>query len=148
MELSKLIYKRADIRNVDIMLETIHRCMKEVNYIDYNENEFEKYLGTFTENWLKNIKVKKMKCMQQKTINIRAPIGIPLPELNIEEIEQLDEDHMSLEYCYDLLLLAYQKSRELNDELEVLNKELRQDNYKLTYFCKLNGISIGELNYP
>lgn len=89
-----------------------------------------------------------MKFIQQKTINIRAPIGIPLPELNIEQIEQLDEDHMSLEYCYDLLLLAYQKSRELNDELEVLNKELRQDNDKLTYFCKLNGISIQELNYP
>ncbi|WP_242954001.1 GNAT family N-acetyltransferase [Clostridium puniceum] len=48
-------YKRADVKNINIMLETIQRCMKEVNYIDYNESEFEKYLGTFTTNWLKNI---------------------------------------------------------------------------------------------
>jgi hypothetical protein len=89
-----------------------------------------------------------MKCIQEKTINIRQPIGIPLPELNIQQIEQLNEEHMSLEYCYDLLILAYQKSRELNDELESLNKELRQDNDKLIYFCKRNGISTQELNYP
>lgn len=55
VELSKLIYKRADMQNVDVMLEIIHRCMKEVNYIDYSESEFQKYLGTFTANWLKNI---------------------------------------------------------------------------------------------
>lgn len=55
MELSKLAYKRADIKNVDIMLKIIHRCMNEVNYIDYNEREFKKYLNFFTTNWLKNI---------------------------------------------------------------------------------------------
>jgi N-acetylglutamate synthase-like GNAT family acetyltransferase len=55
MDLSKLAYKRADIKNVDIMLEIIHRCMNEVNYIDYNETEFKKYLNSFTTNWLENI---------------------------------------------------------------------------------------------
>jgi hypothetical protein len=88
-----------------------------------------------------------MKCIKEKMINIRAPIGFPLPELTMEQIEQLDEEHMSLEYCYDLLILAYQKSRELNEELEVLNKELRQDNDTLIYICKQNGISVKELNY-
>ena len=33
MELSKLIYKRADIRNVDIMLGIIHRCMKNSIFV-------------------------------------------------------------------------------------------------------------------
>lgn len=55
MELSKLVYKRADVKNVDIMLEIIHRCMIEVNYIDYSESELKKYLDSFTSNWLKNI---------------------------------------------------------------------------------------------
>lgn len=50
-----------------------------------------------------------MNGIKQKFINIRAPKGIPLPELNMEQIEQLDEEHMSLEYCYELFVLAYQK---------------------------------------
>jgi hypothetical protein len=66
----------------------------------------------------------------------------------MEQIEQLDDKHMSLEYWYDLLILAYQKSRQLNDELEVLNKELRQDNDRLIHICSQNGLSVNERNYP
>ena len=56
----------------------------------------------------------------------------------MEDIEQLDEDQMSLEYCYELLVSAYQKSRELNVELDELSKELRKDNDKLIYLCRQN----------
>lgn len=55
MELKKLLFKRADTKNINVMLEIIHRCMKEVNYIDYSKEEFEKYLSSFTREWLKNI---------------------------------------------------------------------------------------------
>ncbi|MVX65681.1 GNAT family N-acetyltransferase [Clostridium chromiireducens] len=55
MELSRLSYKRADIKNIDVMLKIIYRCMNEVNYIDYNESEFKRYLDSFTTNWLRNI---------------------------------------------------------------------------------------------
>ncbi|OOM70597.1 GNAT family N-acetyltransferase [Clostridium sp. BL-8] len=55
MELGKLEYKRADIKNIDIMLEIIYRCMNEVNYIDYSDGELKKYLDSFTSDWLKNI---------------------------------------------------------------------------------------------
>jgi hypothetical protein len=39
-----------------------------------------------------------MRIIKEKPIHIRAPIGIPLPELSMEQIEQLDDKHMSLEY--------------------------------------------------
>lgn len=55
MDLKKLLYKRADIKNINDLLEIIHRCMKEVNYIDYSKEHFQKYLSSFTEEWLKNI---------------------------------------------------------------------------------------------
>lgn len=55
MDLQNLLYKRAEIQNIDVMLEIIHRCMKEVNYIDYTEQEFQRYLATFTKDWLRNI---------------------------------------------------------------------------------------------
>ena len=55
MDLRKLHYKKANIKNVDKMLEIIHRCMKEVNYIDYDEKYFQKYLSSFTKDWLINI---------------------------------------------------------------------------------------------
>ena len=86
-----------------------------------------------------------MRSVQKETIHIKAPKGIPLPELNVEQIEQLDEEHMSLQYCYDLLIFAYQKSRELNDELEALAKDLRKDNDRLIEVCRQNGLSVKEL---
>lgn len=89
-----------------------------------------------------------MRTNSKDTIYIRAPLGIPLPELRPDEVEQLDEKHMTLEYCYDLLIMAYQKSRELNDELTTINKELRQDNDRLIHICKKNGLSVEELMYP
>lgn len=55
---------------------------------------------------------------------------------------------MSLEYCYDLLILAYRKSRQLNEELEVLAKELRQDNDRLIRIYSQNDVSVKELSYP
>jgi N-acetylglutamate synthase-like GNAT family acetyltransferase len=55
MDLKKLFYKRADTKNINVMLEIIHRCMKEVNYIDYSKEDFQKYLSSFTGEWLKNI---------------------------------------------------------------------------------------------
>lgn len=93
-------------------------------------------------------KVKRMRIVEMETIHIRPPIGIPLPELSMEQIEQLDEEHMSLEYCYDLLVLAYQKSREMNSELEALTKELRQDNDRLIHICRQNGLTVNDLIYP
>lgn len=55
MDLNKLIYRRANIKNISVMLGIIHRCMKEVNYKDYGKEDFQKYLSSFTEEWLKNI---------------------------------------------------------------------------------------------
>lgn len=89
-----------------------------------------------------------MRINSKDTIYIGAPLGIPLPELSSEQVEQLDEEHMTLEYCYDLLIMAYQKSRELNDDLTVINEELRQDNDRLIHICKKNGLSVEELIYP
>lgn len=89
-----------------------------------------------------------MRINSKDTIYIRLPLGIPLPELSIEQVEQLDEDHMTLEYCYDLLIMAYQKSRQLNDELTEINKELRHDNDRLIHICKENGLLTSELMYP
>ncbi len=89
----------------------------------------------------------KMKRIHKALVYIREPKGIPLPELSMEEIEQLDEDQMSLEYCYELLVSAYQKSRELNEELEELSKELRKDNDKLIYLCRQNGLPLEGLIY-
>lgn len=86
-----------------------------------------------------------MKIIKNKPIYIREPIGIPLPELSMEQIEQLDEKHMSLEYCYELLIMAYQKSRELNEELEELAKELREDNNKLISIYSQHGILVKNL---
>ena len=89
-----------------------------------------------------------MRINSKDTVYIRAPLGIPLLELSTEQVEQLDEEHMTLEYCYDLLIMAYQKSRELNDELTAINKELRQDNDRLIHICKNNRLSVKELMYP
>lgn len=55
MDLSKLTYKRADEKNAEDILEIIHRCMNEVNYKDYSKEDFNRYLKSFTINWLKNI---------------------------------------------------------------------------------------------
>jgi len=55
MDLKKLLYKRSDSKNINDMLEIIHRCMKEVNYIDYSKEDFQKYLSSFNGEWLKSI---------------------------------------------------------------------------------------------
>lgn len=55
MNLDELLYKRAEITNVPIMLNIIHRCMNEVNYKDYSDLEFQKHLHTFTPEWLVEI---------------------------------------------------------------------------------------------
>ena len=89
----------------------------------------------------------KVKLIPKEPVYIRNSKGIPLPELSIENIEQLDEDQMSLEYCYELLVSAYQKSRELNEELEELSKELRKDNDKLIYICRQNGLPLEGIIY-
>ena len=36
MNLEDIIYKKAEIDNIPVMLHIIHRCMNEVNYKDYN----------------------------------------------------------------------------------------------------------------
>lgn len=55
MDLDRLIFKRAELKNVDTLLAIIHRCMKEVNYKDYPPEDFEKYLMNFTVDWLTEI---------------------------------------------------------------------------------------------
>ena len=55
MSLKNISYKRASIENIDIILNIIVRCMKEVNYKDYTDEQFNKYLNTFTKEWLTNI---------------------------------------------------------------------------------------------
>jgi hypothetical protein len=89
-----------------------------------------------------------MRINSKEIVYIRAPLGIPLPELSIEQVEQLNEEHMTLEYCYDLLVMAYQKSRELNDELTAIKKDLRRDNDRLINICNKNGLSAEELAFP
>lgn len=48
MNIDELLFKRAEIKNIPIMLNIIHRCMKEVNYKDYEYEEFQRYLSSFT----------------------------------------------------------------------------------------------------
>ncbi len=55
MNLIELKYKKAEIKNVSSILKIIHRCMNEINYLDYTEEQFKKYINSFTEEWLKNI---------------------------------------------------------------------------------------------
>lgn len=55
MNLDELLYKKAEITNIPIMLSIIHRCMNEVNYKDYSEAEFLKYVHTFTPEWFSEI---------------------------------------------------------------------------------------------
>lgn len=55
MNLDNLLFTRAKTENVKEMLTIIHRCMNEVNCKDYSEQEFQKYLNGFTEEWLTDI---------------------------------------------------------------------------------------------
>jgi GNAT superfamily N-acetyltransferase len=55
MNLKNISYKRASVDNIDAILNIIVRCMKEVNYKDYTDEQFNKYLNTFTKQWLTNI---------------------------------------------------------------------------------------------
>lgn len=55
MNLDHLSFKRAKTENIPILLDIIHRCMHEVNYIDYTPQQFEKYLARFTKSWLFDI---------------------------------------------------------------------------------------------
>ena len=55
VELDKIIYKRASLSNTKKILEIITRCMKEVNYIDYPQEQFNKFLNSFTKEWLSDI---------------------------------------------------------------------------------------------
>ena len=55
MDLDRLLFKRAELKNVKTLLTIIHRCMKEVNYKDYPPEEFERYLKNFTVDWLTDI---------------------------------------------------------------------------------------------
>lgn len=55
MNLKDISYRRASIENVDAILNIIVRCMKEVNYKDYIDKQFNKYLSMFTREWITNI---------------------------------------------------------------------------------------------
>jgi len=55
IDLANLTFKKALLCNIDCILEIITRCMKEVNYIDYTEEQFHKYLSRFTKDWLADI---------------------------------------------------------------------------------------------
>lgn len=55
MNLKGIIYKRASIENIDVILNIIVRCMKGLNYRDYTDEQFNKYLNTFTKELLNNI---------------------------------------------------------------------------------------------
>ncbi|ERK30839.1 GNAT family N-acetyltransferase [Clostridium intestinale] len=55
MNLKDINYKRASVENVYAILNIIVRCMKEVNYKDYTNEQFNKYLSMFTKEWLTNI---------------------------------------------------------------------------------------------
>ena len=55
VHLTSISFKRASLCNVDTILEIIIRCMREVNYIDYTMEQFNKYLDVFTKEWLTDI---------------------------------------------------------------------------------------------
>ena len=55
MDLEKMVYKRAEHKNIAVMLHIIHRCLREVNAADYGETAIQHYLSVFTENWLADI---------------------------------------------------------------------------------------------
>lgn len=55
MNLDELLFTKAKTENINEMLNIIHRCMNEVNYKDYGEYEFKKYLANFTVEWLTDI---------------------------------------------------------------------------------------------
>lgn len=55
MNLENLLFEKAKIKNIPTLLNIIHRCMREVNYKDYTQEQLEKYLAGFTEDWLKDI---------------------------------------------------------------------------------------------
>lgn len=55
MRLDMLSFKRADTKNINIMLYVIHRCLKEVNSKDYSPNETEKFLRNFSAEHLTDI---------------------------------------------------------------------------------------------
>ena len=48
-------YKKAEVRNAEAMLNIIHRCMYEVYYKDYTEQEFRRFISNFTLEWLEEI---------------------------------------------------------------------------------------------
>ena len=55
IDLDRVFFKRADIKNVTELLVIIHRCMNEVNYKDYAQPELKKILEGFTSEWLIDI---------------------------------------------------------------------------------------------
>lgn len=55
MNLNELLFSKAKIDNINEMLNIINRCMNEVNYKDYGQYEFKKYLANFTVGWLADI---------------------------------------------------------------------------------------------
>lgn len=55
IDLDRLQFRRAAEENIDQMLTIIHRCMMEVNRWDYPPEDFSRYLGNFTRDWLADI---------------------------------------------------------------------------------------------
>jgi len=58
-DLNKIVFEKATLSDVDKMLPIIHRCMKEVNYKDYEPCQFEKILNGFTTEWLSDIVINR-----------------------------------------------------------------------------------------
>ena len=55
IETKKIVFKRASLCNTGYILRIILRCMNEVNYKDYAEEHFTRYISNFTEDWLASI---------------------------------------------------------------------------------------------
>lgn len=59
MHLAELVFKRAEKNNIPLILNIIHRCLNEVNYIDLCTIELQKYLKDFNTEWLSEVITKR-----------------------------------------------------------------------------------------
>lgn len=55
IDVNCLSFVRAKKENIGIMLEIIHRCVLEINAVDYTQTQVEHLVKSFSEDWLEDL---------------------------------------------------------------------------------------------
>lgn len=55
IDINEIVFEKATLSNGEDLVNIIHRCLKEVNYKDYTEDEINKFIGELNEERLSSI---------------------------------------------------------------------------------------------